>query len=95
MVPKGRIPALSGYVVTNVIQGVDSSHCRIYATNAAAPMQPFKDFVTGMLVSAYGIAGGGTNANANLMPVTAVDPQFQYIEVLKNFTGTYTNGGVL
>lgn len=95
VVPKGRIPNTSGFVITNVVQGVDSSHCRIFANNAASAASPFKDFVTGMLVSAQGVVGGGTNVNANLMAVTAVDTNFQYIEVAKNFTGTYTNGGVL
>jgi hypothetical protein len=92
-VPKGRIPA-SGWTITNVVQGVDSSHCRIYAAGLY-PLAPFKDLLTGMLVSAQGIAGGGTNANANLMAISAVDTNFLYIEVTKNFTGTYTSGGNL
>jgi hypothetical protein len=90
VVPAGRIPA-SGWVITSVVQGVDSSHCRIFA----AGQQPFKDLVTGQLVSAQGIVGGGTNANANLMAITAIDTNFQYIEVAKTFTGTYTNGGIM
>ena len=93
VVPKGRIPA-SGWTITNVIQGVSSSFCRIYAVGVN-PGQPFKDLLTGMLVSAQGIVGGGTNANANQMPITTVDTNFQYIEVAQSFTGTYTNGGNL
>ena len=93
VVPKGRIPA-NGWTITNVIQGVDSSHCRIYGVGAN-PGQPFKDLVVGMLVSAQGVAGGGTNVNANKMAITAVDSNGQFIEVAKNFTGTYTGGGNL
>jgi hypothetical protein len=93
VVPKGRIPA-SGWAITSVIQGADSSHCRIYATGVN-PGQPFKDLAVGMLVSAQGVLGGGTNVNANKMAITAVDTNFQYIEVAKNFTGTYTSGGNL
>jgi hypothetical protein len=90
-VPAGRIPA-SGWVVTNVIQGVDSSHCRVFAGG----MQPFKDLTVGQLVSIQGIVGGGTAANANIQAITALDTaNFQYFEVAQSFTGTYTNGGIV
>jgi hypothetical protein len=91
VVPQGRIPA-SGWVVTSVVQGVDSSHCRIFAAGS----QPFKDILTGQLVSIQGIAGGGTNANANIQAVTAIDTtNYQYIEVAQSFSGTYTSGGIV
>jgi hypothetical protein len=92
VVPKGRIPA-SGWTITSVVQGVDSSHCRIFAVGVN-PGSPFKDLVVGQLVNVQGISGGGTNANANVQAITAIDTvSSQYFEVAQTFTGTYTSGG--
>lgn len=93
VVPKGRIPA-SGWTITSVVQGVDSSHCRIFGVGVN-PGAPFKDLVVGQLVNIQGIAGGGTNANANLQAITAIDTNNQYFEVAQTFTGTYTGGGTV
>ena len=90
VVPKGRIPA-SGWVITNVTVGVDASHSRIFASGS----QPFKDLITGNLVSVQGVVGT-TVVNANVMPVTAIDTvNFQYIEVTKTFATTYVSGGIM
>lgn len=91
-VPKGRIPA-SGWTITSVVQGVDSSHSRIYA-QGVNPGQPFKDLLTGMLVSAQGVLGS-TSVNANNQAITTVDPNFQYIEVAQSFSTAYSGGGNL
>lgn len=91
VVPKGRIPA-SGWTITSVVQGVDSSHCRIFAQGVNG-FAPFKDLVVGQLVNVQGIAGGGTNANANKQAITAIGTNNDYFEVAQNFTGTYTGGG--
>lgn len=93
-VPKGRIPA-SGWTITSVIQGVDSSHSRIYANGRGFnAMQPFKDLLVGMLVDIQGVAGS-TSVNANRQAITAVDTAFQYIEVAQTFSTAYTSGGVM
>lgn len=93
-VPKGRIPA-SGWTITNVVQGVDSSHSRIYANGRGFnAMQPFKDLLVGMLVDIQGV-GGSTSVNANRQAITAVDTAFQYIEVAQTFSTAYTSGGVM
>ena len=65
--PQGRIPA-SGWVVTSVVQGVDASHSRIFVSG----LQPFKDLVTGQLVSIQSV-GGSTSVNANNQAITAID----------------------
>lgn len=90
VVPKGRIPA-SFWAITNVVQGVDSSHSRIYGigTNGASP---FKDLVVGQLVNIQN-AGGSTSVNANLQAITAIDTNNQYFEVAQSFTTAYTSGG--
>jgi hypothetical protein len=90
VVPAGRIPA-SGWVINNVIQGVDSSHSRIFANGS----QPFKDMVTGNLVSIQGVVGS-TSVNANKQAITAIDTvNYQYIEVAQSFTTAYTSGGII
>lgn len=91
VVPKGRIPA-SGWTITSVVQGVDSSHCRIFAVGVN-PGAPFKDLVVGQLVNVQGVSGGGTNANANNQAITAIGTNNDYIEVAQTFSGTYTSGG--
>jgi hypothetical protein len=90
VVPKGRIPA-SGWVVTNVVQGVDSSHSRIFVQGQT----PLKDITVGMLVSVQGVTGS-TSVNANKQAVTAIDStSFQYFEVAQTFSTAYTAGGVV
>ena len=90
VVPQGRIPA-SGWVVTNVIQGVDSSHSRIFASGS----QPFKDLVVGNYVSIQSVVGS-TSVNANAQAITAVDTtNYQYFEVAQSFTTAYTSGGIV
>lgn len=89
VVPKGRIPA-SGWTITSVVQGVDSSHSRIFVTGQS----PFKDLVTGNLVSILGV-GGSTSVNAIAQAITAVDTNFQYIEVAQTFSTAYTSGGYM
>lgn len=89
-VPAGRIPA-SGWVITNVIQGVDSSHSRIYAGGS----QPFKDLVVGQLVNVWG-AVGSTSINAQKQAITAVDTtNYAYFEVAQSFSTAYTSGGMV
>jgi hypothetical protein len=90
VVPKGRIPA-SGWVVTNVVQGVDSSHSRIFAVGVN-PGSPFKDLILGNLVSIQGV-GGSTSVNAMAQAITAIDTNNQYIEVAQTFSTAYTSGG--
>jgi hypothetical protein len=88
-VPAGRIPA-SGWVVTNVVQGVDSSHSRIFVQGST----PLKDLTVGMLVSVQSVLGS-TSVNANKQAVTAVDTNFQYFEVAQSFSTAYTSGGIV
>jgi hypothetical protein len=91
VVPKGRIPA-SGWVVTNVVQGVDASHSRIFVQGPASGVQPLKDLVTGNLVTVQGVLGS-TSVNSNIQAVTAVDTNFLYFEVAQSFSSAYTGGG--
>jgi hypothetical protein len=94
VVPKGRIPA-SGWTITNVVQGVDSSHSRIYVQGSPGGMTPLKDLTVGMLVSVQGVTGS-TSVNANKQAVTAIDStSFQYFEVAQTFSTAYTAGGVV
>jgi hypothetical protein len=93
VVPQGRIPA-SGWVITSVVQGVDSSHSRIYA-QGVNPGAPFKDLSTGMLVNVQGVVGS-TSVNANKQAITALDTtSFLYFEVAQTFSTAYTSGGVV
>lgn len=92
VVPQGRIPA-SGWTITSVVQGVDSSHSRIFVAGGPAA-QPFKDITVGMLVSILGVVGS-TSVNAIAQAVTAVDTNFQYIEVAQTFSTAYTSGGYM
>jgi len=87
VVPKGRIPA-SGWPITSVIQGVDSSHSRIFLNGA----QPAKDLVVGQSVIVQGVLGS-TSVNG-LQVVTALDTvSQQYFEVAQTFSSAYTGGG--
>jgi len=90
VVPQGRIPA-SGWVITNIVQGVDSSHSRIYVNGT----QPLRDLLTGNLVSVQGVTGS-TSVNANAQAITALDTtNYQYFEVAQTFSTAYTAGGVV
>ncbi len=91
VVPAGRIPANGAWVITSVVQGVDSSHSRIFVNGS----QPFKDLVVGNTVNIQGV-GGSTSVNAQLQAITAIDAaNAQYIEVQQNFTTAYTSGGIV
>lgn len=92
VVPQGRIPA-SGWVITNVVQGADSSHSRIYA-QGVNPGAPFKDLVTGNLVNIQGVTGS-TSVNAENQAITAIDTNNLYFEVAQTFSTAYTAGGVV
>lgn len=90
VIPQGRIPA-SDWTITSVVQGVDSSHSRIFVNG----VQPFKDLVTGNLVTIQGV-GGSTSVNANAQAITAIDTtNYQYIEVAQTFSTAYTSGGTV
>jgi hypothetical protein len=93
VVPQGRIPSVGGGngagVVTNIIQGVDSSHSRIFLNGS----QPVKDLVVGQLVNVFGSAGA-TSVNANAQAITALDTtNYQYFEVAQTFSTAWTSGG--
>ena len=90
--PKGRIPA-SGWVITSVVQGVDSSHSRIYGVGVN-PGAPFKDLQVGMLVNVWGVVGS-TSVNAQKQAITAIDTNNQYFEVAQTFSTAYTSGGAV
>lgn len=88
LVPKGRIPA-SGWTVTGVVNGTAN-----VARVSAAGVMPFKDVVTGQLVTVQGVAGA-TGTNNNIVAVSAIDTvNYQWIELAgTTFGGTYTSGG--
>jgi hypothetical protein len=91
VVPQGRIPANGAWFITSVVQGVDSSHSRIFVNGS----QPFKDLVTGNLVNIQGVTGS-TSVNANNQAITAIDTtNYQYIEVAQSFSTAYTAGGIV
>ena len=88
--PAGRIPA-NFWVITSVVQGVDSSHSRIFVQ--PNPGQPLKDLVVGQLVNVQGSLGA-TSVNANLQAITALDTtNYLYFEVAQSFSTAYTSGG--
>lgn len=95
VVPAGRIPA-SGWVITNVIEGYNgastqnSSYSQIFVNGQL----PLRGLVTGNLVSIQSVVGS-TSVNANLIPITTIDPNFQWFEVLKSFSSAYTSGGIV
>ena len=90
VVPAGRIPA-NFWVITSVVQGVDSSHSRIFVQPTPGP--PLKDLVVGQLVNVQGSLGA-TSVNANLQAITALDTtNYLYFEVAQSFSTAYTSGG--
>lgn len=91
VVPKGRIPANGAWVVTNAIQGVDSSHTRLFGIG----MQPFKDLTIGMFVLVQGLTGAAATSLGVPIAISAVATDFSYIEVAQAFSTTWTGGGII
>ena len=91
VVPAGRIPANGAWFVTSIVQGVNSSHSRIFVNGS----QPFKDLIVGNLVNIQGSLGA-TSVNAQIQAITAIDTtNFQYIEVAQSFSTAWTSGGIV
>lgn len=94
-VPLGRIPA-SGWNVVNVVSGT-SGVVRIYLGSQWTVAQaPAKDLAVGMTVLVQGISGATGTTSGTQYTISAVDPNFQYIELSgTTFGGTYTSGGIV